>query len=196
MPNKPKHEHSDRDRIYTPERIVKELIKKIPAGIEDIWCDCCFGKGAFYNNFPTDKKEFYEIDMGKDFLTSKKKYDWVVTNIPFSKPKEFIFKMAEASIKGFGILCLANSMTAMRIKKLEKQGFYLDSVTILYIKDWGFGYRTDFYVFTRNKADNLDVMISEKDEGVDLTQAPAGSLNSDLTTPLRSVQMPLLEALR
>ena len=163
---KPKHEHSDRDRIYTPELIVKELIKKIPASENDTWCDCCFGKGVFYNNFPTYKKDYYEIDMGRDFLISNKKYDWVVTNIPFSKPKEFIFKMAECSIKGFGILCLANSMTATRVKELKKQGLYLNSLTILYIKEWGFGYRTDFYVFTRSKVDNLNVMISEKNNGV------------------------------
>jgi hypothetical protein len=144
------HEHSDRDRIFTPEKIVRELIKKIPADAGDSWCDCCYGKGVFYNNFPTENKEFYEIDMGKDFLICEKKYDWVVTNIPFSRPKEFIFKMAKTCKKGFGILCLANSMTASRLKELERMGLYLQSMTVLYIRDWGFGYRTDFYVFARN----------------------------------------------
>jgi len=85
--------------------------------------------------------------------------DWQVTNIPFSKPKEFIFKMAELSNKGFGILCLANSMTATRLQKLKDMGLYLHSATTLYIKHWGFGYRTDFYVFTREKTKNLDVII-------------------------------------
>ena len=159
---KPKHKHSDRDKIFTPEEIVKELILKIPSERKDSWCDACYGQGVFYNNFPSENKEYYEIDLGKDFLLCNKKYDWVVTNIPFSKPKEFIFKMAETCNKGFGILCLANSMTATRIKKLEEMGLYINSVTTLYIKDWGFGYRTDFIIFTRNKNNSFETIISEK----------------------------------
>ncbi len=82
----PKHHHSDRDIIFTPEPLAKKLILKIPGVAGDTWCDPCFGEGVFYNNFPSDKKEFYEIAMGKDFLSCDKKFDWVVTNIPFSQP--------------------------------------------------------------------------------------------------------------
>ena len=166
MPQKPKYEHSDRDRIFTPEEVVKILITKIPAKPQDSWCDCCYGQGVFFNNFPTENKEFYEIDLGKDFLISEKKYDWIVTNIPFSKPKEFIKKMSDNCIKGFGILCLANSMTATRLKELEKKGLFLNSITILYIKDWGFGYRTDFYVFTREKNLKFEVLIQNKNTSI------------------------------
>ena len=162
MTNKPKHHHSDRDEIYTPEDIVKILISKIPTDDpDDQWCDPCYGKGVFYNNFPVGdlSKDYFEINEGKDFLKSNDKWDWVVTNIPFSQPKEFIFKMAESCVKGFGILCLANSMTATRLKKLEEMGLYLNYNAVLYIKEWKFGYRTDFYLFTRNKVNNLEVFI-------------------------------------
>ena len=160
MPNKPKHSHSDRDKIYTPESVVRQLLTDIPCGIYDTWCDPCYGKGVFYDNFPEcEKKYCFELDWGKDFLKSNNKWDWVVTNIPFSKPKEFIFKMAESCNKGFGILCLANSMTATRLKKLEDMGLYLNTMRVIYIKKWGFGYRTDFYVFTRNKNPNMSVII-------------------------------------
>lgn len=135
MPNKPKYEHSDRDRVFTPEPLTIELIKKIPAELGDIWCDPCYGTGVFFSNFPTDKKQFYELDMGKDFLQCLEEYDWCVTNIPFSQPKEFIEAMARCSKKGFGILCLANSMTATRLKQLESKGFYLKSMTVLYVKE-------------------------------------------------------------
>ena len=155
------HKHSDRDRIYTPIGLAKILISKIPADShEDSWCDPAYGSGVFYENFPTDDKTYFEIDHGKDFLLSPhdRQYDWVVTNIPFSQPKEFIFKMAELCVKGLGILCLANSMTATRLKKLETMGLYLFSMTVLYVPEWGFGYRTDFYVFTRYKSEKFDVI--------------------------------------
>ena len=161
MPIKPKHEHSDRDRIFTPEKLAIELIKKIPAEPHDRWCDPCYGTGVFFNNFPTQNKDYYEIDMGRDFLKPKvyKTFDWCVTNIPFSQPKEFIGRMAQASNKGFGILCLANSMTATRLKQLEDAGFNLYSMTVCYVREWGFGYRTDFYVFTNDPVENLKVII-------------------------------------
>lgn len=149
-----KHGHSDRDRIWTPKDLTVRLIGKIPAQEGDSWCDPCSGEGVFHDNFPTTNKEWFEIDKGKDFLLASKQWDWCVTNIPFSQPKQFIFKMAECSKKGFGILCLANSMTATRLVKLEKLGFNVANVTCLYVKEWGFGYRTDFYVFVKKPITN------------------------------------------
>jgi len=155
----PKHEHSNRDVICTPNEVAKTLVQKIPAKRGDSWCDPCYGNGAFFNNFPDGDNEYYEISMGKNFLPSIKKYDWLATNIPFSQPKVFIYKMAECSKKGFGILCLANSMTASRLNDLREMGLHLFSLTVLYIRAWGFGYRTDFYIFTRSKSSAFDIII-------------------------------------
>jgi len=157
---KPKHHHSDRDRIYTPEALVLELIKKILAQEDDTWCDPCAGRGVFYDNFPTTHKTYFEIDEGTDFLETTFDWDWCVTNIPFSQPKEFIFKMAECSRKGFGILCLSNSMTVTRLERLKKEyGFYPLSITEIYVKSWGFGYKTCFYVFTKKPTENIQSII-------------------------------------
>ena len=159
----PKHYHSKRDKIYTPEKVVKELIKKIPYNVNDTWGDPCYGKGVFFKNFPSNENNLYwEIDLNKDFLKEGVVLDWQVTNIPFSMPKEFIFKMAECCNKGFGILCLANSMTATRLKKLEEIGLYVYDITVIYIKKWGFGYRTDFYIFTKKQTKNINVIINSE----------------------------------
>lgn len=163
MPIKPKHHHSDRDDIWTPYALAGHLIAKIPSSYGDSWCDPCYGTGVFYDQFPTTNKDFFEIAMDRDYFDNKKKYDWVVTNIPFSQPKAFIEKMAEDCVKGFGILCLSNSMTVTRLKKLESMGLFVHSITPLYVKEWGFGYRTDFYVFTREKQPWFEPIIIEKE---------------------------------
>lgn len=163
MPNKPKYAHSDRDRIWTPEALAQQLIRKIPSDTGDSWCDPCYGTGEFFNYFPEGENEWYEIDMGRDYFEHTEKFDWVVTNIPFSQPKAFIEKMSEDCIKGFGILCLDNSMTVTRLKQLENKGLFVHSVTPVYVKEWGFGYRTDFYVFTRHSNNLFESIIVEKE---------------------------------
>lgn len=164
MTQKPKHHHSDRDKIYTPYMVVKEVLQNIPHERGDTWCDPCFGKGVFYDNFPCpeEDKTWFEIDLGKDYFSNTEKFDWVVTNIPFSKPKEFIFKMATDCKKGMGILCLANSMTATRLLRLSDEfGLHIHHMAVLYIKDWGFGYRTDFYILTKERHPSFNVMRYE-----------------------------------
>lgn len=158
-----KHHHSDRDRIWTPSGLAEMLVRKVPTVLGDTICDPCLGEGAFYDNFRASCQEhidWYEIDKGKDFLACDKKYDWCITNIPFSQPKEFIFKMAECSRKGFGILCLANSMTVTRLEQLKRDyGFFPHSITEIYIKSWGFGYKTVFYVFTKEPNESITSII-------------------------------------
>ena len=161
---KPKHHHSDRDRIWTPLELAKKLIDKVPIDFTKqpvTLCDPCLGEGAFYNQFPSNThKDWFEIDKGKDFLQTNNKYDWCITNIPFSKPNEFIFKMADCSKVGFGILCLSNSMTVTRLEKLKKEyGFYPYSITEIYVRSWGFGYKTCFYIFTKEPVSNITSII-------------------------------------
>lgn len=160
MSKRRKHHHSDRDRIWTPEPLAIELINKVPFEEFDSLCDPCAGQGVFFRNFRTKNKEYFEIDEGLDFLKTEGVWDWCITNIPFSKPKEFIFKMAECSKKGFGILCLSNSMTVTRLERLKSEfGFYPHSITEIYVKSWGFGYKTCFYVFTGEPQDNITSII-------------------------------------
>ena len=59
--------------------------------------DPCKGDGSFYNNLPI-KKDYCEIDEGKDFFTYKNKMNWVIGNPPYSLFEEFLrhsFYLAE-----------------------------------------------------------------------------------------------------
>lgn len=73
----------DKDVVYTPEVVTRQIIEYVkPSGRV---LDPCMGKGAFYDNFPTNcKKDWCEIDMGRDFLAYDKKVDWIIGNPPYS----------------------------------------------------------------------------------------------------------------
>lgn len=162
MPRQAKHEHTKNDIFVTPDVVAKHCLSKMPFELGDTVLDCCAGevKRPFYENLPiTVKEDWCEILCNRDFLQSTNEYDWIVGNIPFSMPKEFIFKMASLSKKGFGILCLSNSMTATRLQQLHKLGFYLQHDTSIYVKEWGFGYKTCFYVFTKTPSTSFSTLI-------------------------------------
>ena len=63
----------EKDIVMTPEWLAKEIILHFsPSGII---LDPCRGKGAFYDNFNTETKEWCELEEGIDFLTYNNKVD-------------------------------------------------------------------------------------------------------------------------
>lgn len=81
--------NNPKDKVYTPDELAKEIITKIDNkfGLFGTILDPCKGKGAFYSNYPDKcKKDYCEIDEGKDFLEldETKHYDWIISNPPYS----------------------------------------------------------------------------------------------------------------
>jgi hypothetical protein len=158
-----KNNKSDNDKFYTPPDIVDECLKMIDFENCESICDPSAGNKEFYNKYPEHiKKDYYELDENKDFLKCNYKYDWIISNIPFSIAGKFILKMAECANIGFGVLCLASHITPTRIKKIEDMGFNITKMKRFYIKEWGFGYITDFYVFEKSDKKLFETIIREK----------------------------------
>lgn len=79
------------DKIYTPEFIVKKIMKELPIKSSDTLLDAFAGDMVFYNNYPEDNIKFWcEIDKGKDFYEFNKKVDWIITNPPYSDYENLI----------------------------------------------------------------------------------------------------------
>src|SRR3546814_3116151 len=78
----PEKNSPDKDVVMTPFELAKEIIEHYkPTGVI---LDPCKGTGAF----TVDK--WCEITEGKDFFNYKEKVDWIITNPPWSKFKEFL----------------------------------------------------------------------------------------------------------
>jgi len=78
----------DKDIVMTPEYLAIDIINHFnPKGVI---LDPCRGKGAFYNNYNTNEKDWCELSEGKDFFDYNQKVDWIITNPPWSKMQKFL----------------------------------------------------------------------------------------------------------
>ena len=85
-------------------------------------CEPCKGGGAFLRAMPG--ADWFEIAEGRDFLACEgQKWDWIVTNPPWSKILVFLKKSLTHS-DNVVFLCLVNAlwMTA-RLREIQAQGF-------------------------------------------------------------------------
>lgn len=145
------------DVFFTPDNLAIQLINQIIIKESESILDPFRGKGAFYNNFPKCKfKGWAEITEGKDFFIHNKKYDWIISNPPFSKLSKVLLKTCALSKKGFAYIIPSHSLSYRRITICQEYGFYLNQ--IIYFKNpsnWGLGFQMVFAVFCRKKVENI-----------------------------------------
>ena len=112
----------DADKVYTPENIAKLIINKF--NLSGKVLDPFKGQGAFYNNYPeTVKKDWCEIDEGKDFFEYKEHVDWIVSNPPYSIYDEVMNHSFEIADNIVYLLPLNKIVSSLgRVKKIKEFG--------------------------------------------------------------------------
>lgn len=112
----------DTDKVYTPENIAKLIINKF--NLSGKVLDPFKGQGAFYNNYPeTVKKDWCEIDEGKDFFEYKEHVDWIISNPPYSIYDEVMnhsFEIADNIVYLVPLNKIVSSLG--RVKKIQEFG--------------------------------------------------------------------------
>ena len=112
----------DTDKVYTPENIAKLIINKF--NLSGKVLDPFKGQGAFYNNYPeTVKKDWCEIDEGKDFFEYKEHVDWIISNPPYSIYDEVMdhsFEIADNIVYLVPLNKIVSSLG--RVKKIKEFG--------------------------------------------------------------------------
>jgi hypothetical protein len=136
---------------YTPEELVKYCLSFINFDNNDFVMDAGAGENKVWlNNIPTERKDWTEIDLGKDFLQYKENVDWVVGNPPYKGCWEFWQKSFQIANKGVGFLIsinMFNKFTPKRLEEIKNQGFYMNKIVVVSCKKW-FG-RYFFVIFTK-----------------------------------------------
>lgn len=149
------------DKVYTPENIAKQLIDKLPIQQSDTILEPCRGKGAFYNNFPSQNIKYYcEIDENIDFFDFNTKVDWIITNPPYSIYDKFVehcFELSDNVCLLVPFSKISNSMG--RIKQIKKYG----SIKKIWFVSAGkcgfpFGFPCAFVWYQKDYTDNWELL--------------------------------------
>jgi hypothetical protein len=94
------------DFYETPYSITDHLLTNEPFDFNKTVCEPACGDNAIVKmlelKWNKDKITFYDIE--KNFLIQKEKYDYIITNPPFSLSYEFIQKAKMIAIKKFAFL--------------------------------------------------------------------------------------------
>ena len=111
----------EKDLVMTPEYLAKEIIQYFnPSGKI---LDPSRGQGAFYDNFPSDNKDWCELGENKDFLTYSDKVDWIFTNPPWSKMQQFLKHGMEIADNIVYLTTINHYTTKKRIREMRKYDF-------------------------------------------------------------------------
>ena len=115
------------DKVYTPEHIVQEVLAEFTQHINKTATilEPFKGGGAFYEPL----KKLYgdvswcEIDEGVDFFEHRGKYDWIVTNPPYSIFDKVLPKCLELADNNLLVIPVNKLLSSMpRLMDVKRAG--------------------------------------------------------------------------
>ena len=122
----PRSNQPDKDLVMTPANLAKEVLDHFnPQGHI---LDPSRGMGAFYNQFPTGKHYWCELEEGVDFMEFGHKVDWIITNPPWSKMRQFLQKGMEVSDNIVYLTTINHYTTKRRLRDMRQMGFGLKEI--------------------------------------------------------------------
>jgi hypothetical protein len=155
--NKIRNRENPKDVFYTPEVLAKKHINMIESNSEEIWYDDSKGKGAYYNNFPTDNKKYSEIDEGKDLFDFNEKVDIICTNPPYSLLNKILEKSVSLQPRVISYLIGQQNLTPHRLQYMKDNGYGLVKLHLCKVRGF-FGYSA-ICVWERGKDDVISYEI-------------------------------------
>ena len=146
------------DVFLTPVELAKKHISMIDYNPDDIWYDPFKNSGNYYNNFPTDNKEWSEILEGDDFFEFNTEVDIICSNPPYSMINKVLEKCVSLNPRIISLLIGVNNLTTKRIEDMNKAGYGLRYMRMLKVHDW---YGMSFIVHFEKGCENC-IQIDRK----------------------------------
>ena len=146
-----KNREEPNDIFYTPSELVRDLLQQVPLDHGDMVLDPFMGEGAFFDAFfPFVRKDWCEIDKGRDFYEYFEPVDWVISNPPFSQLTKTLQHTMTLARRGFGYLMPTYSLTHSRINNAAGFGYQLRKLIFFPTpKHWQLGFQMCFAIFVK-----------------------------------------------
>ncbi|AUM75765.1 hypothetical protein CYR75_15150 (plasmid) [Paracoccus jeotgali] len=129
---------ADRDRVMTPPALAQEICAHFAPHLQGTLLDPARADGAFYESFPGHlRREWCEIEAGRDFLDWREPVDWIITNPPWSLLPEFLEHSMTVADNIVFLAPLTNLTTKARLRMIDRAGFGIaELVKIDTPRDW------------------------------------------------------------
>ena len=153
-----KHRDDAKDVFYTPELVAKTHIATIQGRSGELWYDPFAGKKIYYNNFPTDTKEWAEITEGRDFFDFDIHPDIICSNPPYSIIDPVLAHSVALGPRIISYLLLEGKMTPKRMEYMNSNGYSLSGMYQCKVYAW-YGMAVA-YTFTKMEHPTNEVKYS------------------------------------
>lgn len=116
----------EKDLVMTPNWLAADIVSHFKP--EGVILDPCKGEGAFFDNVKSKQKLWCEISKGVDFFDFTGKVDWVITNPPWSKIRQFLVHSMLISDNVVFLTTINHYTTKRRISDMISSGFGLKEI--------------------------------------------------------------------
>ena len=126
------------DLVMTPPDLAAALIAHFAGRMTGKVLDPARGQGAFHGHFPASlDRDWCEITEGRDFLDWQRPVDWVMTNPPWSRLRDFTRHAMRIAPNIVWLTPLTNLTTKARLRDLDEAGFGIAELVLIDTpKDW------------------------------------------------------------
>lgn len=150
------------DVFYTPHNLVNihvEMVKNYVKEDDNI-LDPFYGDGRYYDAYstyyPNNKKDFTEIQLGRDFFEYDKPAEVIISNPPYSLLDKVLEKCVSLNSRVISFLISQHNLTPKRMEYMASKGYKVAGFFMTKVKEW-FGFSI---IITFVKDENLKDCIT------------------------------------
>ena len=120
------------DLVMTPPELAAVVIGHFAGRMSGTVLDPARGQGAFHDRFPAClDRHWCEITEGRDFLDWHEPVDWVMSNPPWSRLRDFSRHAMRIAPNIVWLAPLTNLTTKARLRDLDEAGFGIAELVLI-----------------------------------------------------------------